>query len=297
MTEAPPIRLEAATGLCLGQRELQEDAVLAEMADGAGGGLIALADGCGGHARGDLAANIAADVALRAFDRAEGAVPERLREATDAANLAVHARALDAPELEGMSTTLLLVHVGDARLHWASVGDSPLYHLRAGGLERLNATHSLARHLDLLVEMGEMAAEDAAGHPARSCLTSALGSAEIEELDCPDEALDLLPGDVVLAASDGLLTLTESAIRTAISDPDTPAAEMVDRLLRAVEAAGAEAQDNTSLAVLQARPAPAARLSAPETGPQWLPRRAFAALVDAFRAGGPERARGSGSRG
>ena len=297
MTEAPAIRLEAATGLCLGQRELQEDAVLAEMADGAGGGLIALADGCGGHARGDLAANIAADVALRAFDRAEGAVPERLREATEAANLAVHARALDAPELEGMSTTLLLVHVGDARLHWASVGDSPLYRLRAGGLERLNATHSLARHLDLLVEMGEMAAEDAAGHPARSCLTSALGSAEIEELDCPDGALDLVPGDVVLAASDGLLTLTESAIRAAISDPDTPAAEMVDRLLRAVEAAGAEAQDNTSLAVLQARPAPDARRSAPETGLQWLPRRAFAALVDAFRAGGQGGARGSGSQG
>ena len=63
------IGLDTATGLSRGRRALQEDAVIGHVEDGAAEGLIALADGCGGHARGDLASNIAAEVALRAFRR------------------------------------------------------------------------------------------------------------------------------------------------------------------------------------------------------------------------------------
>jgi serine/threonine protein phosphatase PrpC len=291
------IGLDTATGLSRGRRALQEDAVIGHVEDGAAEGLIALADGCGGHARGDLASNIAAEVALRAFRRSEGTVPARLREAAEAANLAVYAKAQTAPDLEGMSTTLLLAHVDGPEIHWVSVGDSPLYLLRAGRLERLNATHSLARHLDILVDMGEMAPEEAAGHPARATLTSALGGAEIEEIDCPEEPVEAGPGDVLMAASDGLLTLPERAIAQLLSDGEASAATLVDRLLDAVAEAGADEQDNTSVAVVRLSPLRLepvrARPSATLAG---LRRRALAVLSGAMGAGAGEAGR-SRSRG
>lgn len=253
-------------------------------ASGGSEGLFALADGCGGHARGDLASNIAVDVALRAFAREEGDVPARLRAAAAAANLAVYARAEGDPVLEGMSTTLLLLRVEAARLHWASVGDSPLWLMRDGRLKRLNATHSLARQLDLLVEMGEMTAEQAAGHPARSCLTSALGGCEIEELDCPEAAVDLAPGDVILAASDGLLTLSEITIAQLLREPDAAAETMVERLLGAVSTAGGDSQDNTSVAVLRVE-APRERFRQPLERAAGLPARAVAAVAAVFGGG------------
>jgi len=286
MTTRHDIRLDAATGLSRGRRRYQEDAVMGGAASDGREGLVALADGCGGHARGDLASNIAVDVALRAFAREQGDVPARLRAAAAAANLAVYARGEGDPELEGMSTTLLLLRIEAARLHWASVGDSPLWLMRDGRLKRLNATHSLARQLDLLVEMGERTAEQAAGHPARSCLTSALGGCEIEELDCPDAAVDLAPGDVILAASDGLLSLSEITIAQLLREPDSEAGTMVDRLLHAVSTAGGDSQDNTSVAVLRVE-APRERSRQPserEGGAPGLPGKAVAAVSAVFGA-------------
>ncbi|MEE4118986.1 MAG: protein phosphatase 2C domain-containing protein [Paracoccaceae bacterium] len=292
MSEAPAIRLDAATALFRGGRALQEDAVLGAAVGATG--AIALADGCGGHARGDLASNIAADVALRALARAEGSPAERLREAAEAANLAVYARAQGEPDLEGMSTTLLVVSVEAGGLHWVSVGDSPLWLMREGRLKRLNATHSLARQLDLLVQMGEMSPAEAADHPARACLTSALGGETIEEIDCPDAPVPLWPGDVILAASDGLLTLDETAIASVLSgaEDEVPANALAERLLAAVEAEGVEGQDNASVAVLRVEEAPAepartGRLGVAGKGAlvAGLRRRAIAALAAAIGAG------------
>jgi len=281
---APRLSLEAATALSRGRRDSQQDAVQSALADDALTGTIALADGCGGHASGDLASNIAVVVALRTFEQAEGDVPTRLREAAETANLSVHVRAQGVPDLEGMSSTLLVVHVCAGQVHWASVGDSPLYILRAGRLRQLNATHSLAHHLDLLARMGEISEEDAAAHPARSCLTSALGGPELEEIDCPDEGIELRPGDVILAASDGVLTLEEDVIAELLDDEDAAAADLADRLLDAVAEAGVETQDNTSVALVRIGLAPVAE-TRPETrspGFRDLRRRALASLAGAF---------------
>ena len=284
MSRSAGLALDAATGQTQGRRALQEDAVMADVAAGAAHGLIALADGCGGHARGDLASNIAATVALRAFGRNTGTVPERLREAADAANLAVYARAEGAPDLEGMGTTLLLIQIADGCLHWASVGDSPLYLLRDGALQRLNAVHSLAHHLDLLVGIGEMTEEEAALHPARSCLTSALGGPEIEEIDCPADPTVLRAGDLVIAASDGLLTLTDQEIAGALTaDTSAPADRLVSRLLGEIAALDAEGQDNASVACIRVDSAAAATDPWPAL-PKLGKHRALGLLADAMRA-------------
>ncbi|MEM1428682.1 MAG: protein phosphatase 2C domain-containing protein [Pseudomonadota bacterium] len=261
------LHLEAATGLSLGAREAQEDSVLCDVPQGGGAGILVLADGLGGHAGGALASRIAVTTALRelasqrdASGQLTGGIPAILQMAAEAANHAVLAQAECSPDLEGMGTTLILTVVQGSDLYWLSVGDSPLYLIRDGAPVKLNETHSLAPHLDLLVEVGEMDAEEAATHPGRNCLTSALGTDRIERIDCPEDPYALLPGDAVLAASDGILTLTQADIAGVVTEcaPDLSSAGRVARLLDAVSNAEDAEQDNTSIALLRASPSRAA---------------------------------------
>ncbi|MEM9248337.1 MAG: protein phosphatase 2C domain-containing protein [Pseudomonadota bacterium] len=265
MLQLPDLRYDVATGLSLGAREEQEDSVLCDVPQGGGAGVLLLADGLGGHAGGALASRVAVTTALQeiaARRDAQGRLPENipatLRTAAEAANHAVLAQSEVDPELQGMGTTLVMAVVQDRALYWLSVGDSPLYLHRDGKLAKINATHSLAPHLDLLVEAGEMDPEEAAVHPGRNCLTSALGTVAIEKIDCPETPRRLEPGDSVLVASDGILSLKAHDIATALDASRTRAlaggtspGECVERLLRAVVGVGAEDQDNTSLALLR----------------------------------------------
>lgn len=266
MAPCSEVRLEAATALGLGRRERQEDAVLCDVPRGGAAGIVVLADGLGGHTGGEVASRLAVSTALRELAGhrdAEGAlagdIPALLRVAAEAANHAVLAQAEQAPEVAGMGTTLLVAVVQAGALWWISVGDSPLFVLREGRLRQLNETHALATHLDLLVEVGEMAPEEAAAHPARSCLTSALGADPIERIDCPDGPFALRPGDVVMAASDGLLTLAPEEIGAIAGGAGMRSADLAGGLLDAVMRAGVREQDNVSLAVLRAEAAASVR--------------------------------------
>jgi len=294
MATAPDLRIEAATGLSLGSRDMQEDAVLCDVPQGGAAGIVALADGLGGHAGGALASRIAVSTALGelAGNRTSegtlaGDLPALLRVAAEAANHAVLAQADAAPEVAGMGTTLLVAVVQEGALHWISVGDSPLFLMRGGALCQLNETHSLATHLDLLVKVGEMAPDEAAQHPGRSCLTSALGGHAIERVDCPAAPVPLASGDVVVAASDGILTLRPDEIRATIAKAGgAGSADLAARLLDAVASAGCAAQDNVSVAVLRTDDAPAAtssRLTVIGRRALSMPQRAVARLRPAFR--------------
>ncbi|MEM6740423.1 MAG: protein phosphatase 2C domain-containing protein [Pseudomonadota bacterium] len=263
MMQVNEVRYEAATGLSLGARKTQEDSVLCDVPQGGGAGILVLADGLGGHAGGALASRVAVTTALRelaghrdGMGRLHGDIPHLLQNAVEAANHAVLAQVDDDPDLRGMGTTLVAAIVQGRQLHWISVGDSPLWLIRDGRPIKLNETHSLAPHLDLLVEVGEMTKEDAADHPGRNCLTSALGTDEIERVDCPDTPRELTPGDTLLAASDGILTLALEDIAGILSHapPGASTAHCVERLLEAVALAGHEEQDNTSLALLRIAP-------------------------------------------
>ena len=70
-----------------------------------------------------------------------------------------------------MGATLIALIFHRDRLHWISVGDSPLWLWRDGTLTRLNEDHSLAPQIDWMVEQGQMA-PSRPRHPDRNCLTS-----------------------------------------------------------------------------------------------------------------------------
>lgn len=256
-----PLAYDVSTALSRGARARQEDALACAVPEGAATGLVVLADGCGGHAGGEIASRAAVDAVLgRLGTAAETAprLPDALRGAVAAANAAVRAEAVRA-RMSDMRTTLLAVALRGSDLYWASVGDSPLYLLRDGRLRRLNETHSLAAHLDVLVAAGEMTAREADAHPARHCLTSALGAERVERLDCPDTPQALRPGDAILAASDGVLTLGDGAIAAALAPEATEGFSSPASALRtAILDAATESQDNIAIAVLRLRAAKAA---------------------------------------
>jgi serine/threonine protein phosphatase PrpC len=147
---------------------------------------------------------------------------------------------------------IVLAVAGD-RLFWISVGDSPLYLYRGGQLVRLNDDHSMAPQIDLMARQGIIDAETARTHPQRNCLTSALIGADIPEVDCPDAAFDLRPGDLVVAASDGLQFLPDAAIGGILKRARRKSSgRIADALIAGVERLADPDQDNVSLVVIKA---------------------------------------------
>jgi serine/threonine protein phosphatase PrpC len=102
-------------------------------------------------------------------------------------------------------------------LYWISVGDSPLWLWRRGRLRRLNQDHAYRSILAQQVNMGEISAAEAARHPDRNALISAVTGTDLELVDLSRRAYPLKPNDQVLLASDGLLTLDEREIAAVLS--------------------------------------------------------------------------------
>jgi len=211
--------------------------------------LLVVADGMGGHAHGEVAAelvmrHIAAafrrdakprlanpDLFLfRAVGRSHGIL---LREAV---NLGLP----DTPR-----TTVVACVVQDGRAHWSHVGDSRLYLLRKGEVLVRTRDHTLVQQL---VDEGRLQADDMSSHPQRNRLLQCLGGVQTPRIQPTAHAL-LDKDDVLLLCSDGLWgPLTGRQILEGISG--APLAEAVPRLAALAETQGGLGADNiTALAL------------------------------------------------
>ncbi|MFM9942000.1 MAG: PP2C family protein-serine/threonine phosphatase [Hyphomicrobiaceae bacterium] len=215
--------------------------------------LAVLADGMGGHVGGSLASNMVCGVFLECFARGDHDLVMRLAQSLDAANTAILKKVTAQPHLNGMGSTFVAVAFGPAGAHWISVGDSPMYLFRKGELTRVNEDHSLAPLLDKLAADGRMDVDVAKNDPRRHYLRSAVTGEELDLIDASKNPLALAPGDTVLLASDGILTLSEDDIRRRLQAyKDDTVETIADGLLRDVESAGDPHQDNTTLIVVRA---------------------------------------------
>ncbi|MFL5335911.1 MAG: PP2C family protein-serine/threonine phosphatase [Geminicoccaceae bacterium] len=218
-------------------RELNEDsaAALPER------GLWVVADGMGGHERGDHASRLVTS-SLARMPPTDGAVDLlRLVQATLAScNRELHEEAAK-DGLSGCTVVVLLAAEGHIACLWA--GDSRLYRLRAGRLERLTQDHSVVQEL---IDQGEIATEAARDHPWRNRITRAVGIDERLELDALQDRV--LPGDRYLLCSDGLTgELTDEEIAGLLAGPTADAA--AERLLELTLTRAA--RDNVTLIVVE----------------------------------------------
>lgn len=208
-------------------RARNEDALLQRP----GRGVVAVADGMGGHAAGDIASRIAVDVVDDGTaDLPETGLADHLRETVRAAHEAILRAGRADTGLRGMGTTLTLLRVDPSgeRAVVAHVGDSRAYRLRGARLEQLTRDQTWVQEQ---VEAGLLSPAQARGHPLSSMLTSALG---VED-DGPEVQLleiDILPDDLFLLCSDGLTArLDDDEVRRLLlahSDLDEAARALVD---------------------------------------------------------------------
>lgn len=235
-----------------GARDYQEDAFLITHlgdSDSESGSLVIVADGMGGHAAG----NVASNMAVQTFNKHVTSnfpnenLSEILRESVQQANNSISETVRETAALKGMGCTLVAAVLEDRFIRWVSVGDSHLYLIRNGELSKKNADHSYGGFLDRMSAEGTPV-EAEAGF-SRNMLMSALTGEDIAEVDCPDDPLELKPGDRVIVASDGLDTLSHGKVLSFAADAKT-AKECVDVLLKGVDSAKMPRQDNTTVVVI-----------------------------------------------
>jgi protein phosphatase len=235
----------------IGDRELQEDYSSINFLKQQTELLFVLADGMGGHAGGEIASKASVDTFVKTFvDNPSESVPAKLGAALQQANNEINHLITSNPELDGMGCTLLGLYVSPQGIHWISVGDSPLFLMRKNQLTQLNADHSMAPLIEKSLLEGKITQDEAIHHPHRHILRSAVTGGELALIDSPASTFDLQAGDIIIAASDGILTLAADEILTTIQGVKTgPADTMTAALLAAVRNKRKPRQDNTTVQV------------------------------------------------
>ncbi len=206
-------------------RQNNQDAVYA------GPRLLALADGMGGHAAGEVASSlvISALAPLDEDDPGDDLLAE-LRDATVEGNAAITRHVADAPDLEGMGTTLTAILFAGSRLGLVHIGDSRAYQLREGFLTQITKDDTFVQSL---IDEGRITEEEAHTHPQRSLLLRAITGQDVDPSLTIREAR---AGDRFLLCSDGLsgVVSDETLAETlqAYRDPRECADRMIELALR-----------------------------------------------------------------
>lgn len=165
----------------------------------AGARLLALADGMGGHAAGEVASQLViAALAHLDDDEPGGDLLSQLSSAVHEGNSSIAAHVEADPELEGMGTTLTAILFAGNKLGLVHVGDSRGYLLRDGELTQITKDDTFVQ---TLVDEGRITADEAHSHPQRSLIMRALTGHEVEPTLTVRE---VHTGDRYLLCSDGL---------------------------------------------------------------------------------------------
>jgi PPM family protein phosphatase len=194
--------------------------------------LIAVADGMGGHAAGEVASRIAIEVlqtlvpALVATDIDEDSVEDLLMHSLHSIDSEISVVTDEEIEKRGMGTTLTVLLIRDKYISLLHVGDSRCYRLRGNTLEQLSNDHTVIQEL---LDQGAISMTEAAEHPQRSMLTQALrGDGDVTPVL---QMYEVKKGDRYLLCSDGLSgVLTEKEIKIGLkkSDKDEAVKFLVD---------------------------------------------------------------------
>jgi serine/threonine protein phosphatase PrpC len=200
-------------------REGNEDSVYA------GPRLLAVADGMGGMAAGEVASNIVVAALAPLDEDVSGSdLVDALKESISAANQQLRAAVEDNPALEGMGTTLTAMLFSVNRIGLVHVGDSRAYVLRDGELTQLTRDDTFVQ---MLVDEGRITADEATTHPQRSLLTRALDGRDVDPEFSVREART---GDRYLLCSDGLCgVVSTETMAEALAIPEPR--EAADRLI------------------------------------------------------------------
>lgn len=243
------MQVEHAELSLIGAREENQDRIgIAIESDVA---LLAVYDGMGGHADGARAAEIARSVVQARF----ATVPHPLLDplaflhlSLGAAHAEIVAHGLHMPLEQRPRATAAVCLVQDGTAWWAHVGDSRIYHLRAGHVIRRTRDHS---HVELLVQEGLISSQQAQNHPMRNYVETCLGGDPLLPEMLIGRCIRVQTGDVLLVCSDGFwANLLDEDIAASLYS-GVPLKTALQALAEFAVKRGGPGADNSSVAAMR----------------------------------------------
>ncbi|HHY47023.1 MAG TPA: Stp1/IreP family PP2C-type Ser/Thr phosphatase [Firmicutes bacterium] len=217
-------------------RQVNEDSFLA------GEGLIAVADGMGGHQAGEVASRMACERLGEMLPVWPHDPAGWLLSVFSDINSRIYNMSLANPSCAGMGTTLTAAVFLEREMYVGHVGDSRAYMLRGGQLKRITDDHSVVGEL---VRSGSLTEEEARFHPRRNIITRAVG---VEPVLVPDVIqVSIAPGDYIILCTDGLTEMVDDTeILGVMMSSDSPQAG-ADSLVRLANERGGH--DNITVVI------------------------------------------------
>ena len=228
-------------------RSHNEDSVTI-LKNASGEHLLIVADGMGGHRKGEVASSIAVSRIGKRFNDTTsiGTKLDAVNWLNDNIN-EINREILDYGEnhqdSKGLGTTIVVALLTKNYLIFGNIGDSSGYVLKNNKLHKVTKAHTL---VNLLVEAGNLTEDEAKTHPKKNILMKALGVSEKCELDIFDVDIE---SDAILLCSDGLTNmLSDEQIEKVLIDEELDEEEKVDKLIKKCNSRGGN--DNISIAYL-----------------------------------------------
>jgi len=212
--------------------------------------LICVADGMGGHAGGEIAAQITVRLFIERFQQEAKPILKNplkfLQDTMLRAHAALGSYANQFSMLETPRTTCVACVVQANHAYWAHVGDSRFYLFRQGGLIGNTKDHSKVQYL---VDQGLIAADEVSDHPDRNKIFSCLGGLVDPVIDLSKRTA-LRNGDIMLLCTDGLWSvLSQSDMANYLTS--TPILKTGPQMMREAEKRGGPDGDNLSSIIVR----------------------------------------------
>ena len=210
--------------------------------------IMAVADGMGGHKAGEVASSIATEHIKKSFNKLktmgskEEAI-EWIRSIVTEINNKIFDYTKKHDESKGMGTTLVLAIRTNDYILFGNIGDSSGFVIKNDKMVKVTKDHTL---VNLLVEAGELAPEEAANHPKKNVLMKALGTETKQVLDVFDVDKNV---DAIMLCSDGLTNmLTPNQIEKVLNEENLKIEDKLIKIIKKCNARGG--MDNISIAYL-----------------------------------------------
>lgn len=227
-------------------RTVNEDSMT--VFDSPNGQVLAVCDGMGGQAAGDVASQLSVNIIENILtDNVFETPEEAIRRSIMAANQGVLNRTAQNPELEGMGSTCVMLIIKNGKVHCGWVGDSRIYYISNHTIRQISHDQS---YVQQLIDSGQITAEEAAHHPQKSEILNCIGLQGMTVPETISMPITPEPGSVFLLCSDGLSGMVDNAhIERVISNEKLSLQEKAEKLISLANEAGGE--DNITVEMVQ----------------------------------------------
>jgi len=240
---------EIAQATLQGDRRINQDRYISVESEGSI--LLGLADGMGGHPKGEVAAQILTDTCNTFFHHSAKPIhspKEFLHRLLQKAHENITAFGLDHDPVIKPRTTAVVTLIQNGIVRWAHAGDSRLYIFRNGRTLHRTIDHSYVQHLE---EHGLIAPNALETHPQRNYVTRCLGGNISSPEITVSKSIRLKDGDVIMLCSDGLWTHIQEKSMAELICSNVPLSKAIDSLAHDAAEDAAPDSDNVSTMALR----------------------------------------------